>query len=255
MTRKIFIGLSIVTVLVAGGYFMSYSTPDEVSEPVPAFSVEPIEHASFVLTIAGMNIFNDPVGDPQQYAGFDAPDIIFISHTHPDHYNVDTLAGVVAASTTIIAPQAVVDELPAFLANKTVVMENGDSHSIGGVTFEAVPMYNLPAEGEDSPHVIGRGNGYLLEAEGTRMYIAGDTEDTPEMRALKDIDVAFIPMNLPYTMDVASAAEAVLAFNPDIVYPYHYREPDGFADVSEFDRLVTQGNPEIEVRLLDWYTQ
>jgi L-ascorbate metabolism protein UlaG (beta-lactamase superfamily) len=121
--------------------------------------------------------------------------------------------------------------------------------------IEALPMYNLPLEGENYRHVKGVGNGYVLESEGTRIYIAGDTEDTPEMRALKNIDVAFIPMNLPYTMDVATAAAGVLAFNPDIVYPYHYRGADGLADVSEFERLVVQSNPNIQVRLLDWYTQ
>jgi L-ascorbate metabolism protein UlaG (beta-lactamase superfamily) len=134
-------------------------------------------------------------------------------------------------------------------------MANGDSHTIGTLMFEAVPMYNLPMEGEDYRHVKGAGNGYLLESAGTRIYIAGDTEDIPEMRALEDIDVAFIPMNLPFTMDVATAAAGVLAFNPDIVYPYHYRGSDGLADVREFERLVTLGNPDIQVRLLDWYAK
>jgi L-ascorbate metabolism protein UlaG (beta-lactamase superfamily) len=255
MTKKIFIGLSVLTVLFVGWYFVSSPPKAEVSERTPAFLVAPVEHASFGLTFAELNIFNDPVGDGQLYAGLGTPDIIFISDIHGDHYDVDTLAAVVAASTTIIAPQVVFDELPAFLKDKTIIMASGDSHTIGSLMIEALPMYNLPLEGENYRHVKGVGNGYVLESEGTRIYIAGDTEDTPEMRALKNIDVAFIPMNLPYTMDVATAAAGVLAFNPDIVYPYHYRGADGLADVSEFERLVVQSNPNIQVRLLDWYTQ
>lgn len=255
MTKKIFIGLSVLTVLLVGGFLVSSSSRDVVSEPTPAFLVAPVQHASFGLTFAELNILNDPVGELQLYAGLGMPDVIFISDIHSDHFDVDTLAGVVTASTTIIAPQVVFDELPAFLQDKTIVMANGDSHTIGTLMFEAVPMYNLPMEGEDYRHVQGVGNGYILESAGTRIYIAGDTEDTPEMRALEDIDVAFIPMNLPFTMDVATAAAGVLAFNPDIVYPYHYRGSDGLADVREFERLVTLGNPDIQVRLLDWYTE
>jgi L-ascorbate metabolism protein UlaG (beta-lactamase superfamily) len=255
MTKKIFIGLSVLTVFVVGGFLTSYSPDEVVSEPTAVFLVAPVEHASFGLTFAGMNILNDPVGDPQLYAGLGIPEVIFISDIHADHYDVDTLAEVVAASTTIIAPQVVFDELPAFLKDKTVVMANGDSHTIGPLNFEAMAMYNLPMEGENYRHVKGVGNGYLLESEGTRIYIAGDTVDTPEMRALEDIDVAFIPMNLPYTMDVETAAKGVLAFNPDVVYPYHYRGSDGLADLNEFERLVALGNPEIVIRTLDWYTQ
>jgi L-ascorbate metabolism protein UlaG (beta-lactamase superfamily) len=255
MTKKIFIVLSVITVLVIGVFIASYSPSEIVSEAVPAFSVSPVEHASFGLNFAGLNILNDPVGDSADYAGFGIPDIVFISDIHPDHFDVDTLAGVVAASTTIIAPQVVYDEMPAFLADKTVVMFNGDSHTVQGLMFEAVAMYNLPMEGEDYRHVKGRGNGYLLESEGTRIYIAGDTEGTPEMLALEDIDVAFIPMNIPYTMDVVSAADAVLALAPDVVYPYHYRGVEGLSDVSEFERLVNEGNLDIEVRLLNWYSE
>lgn len=255
MTKKIFIALVVLTALLATGYLLSDTSDVEVSDPTPAFSVAPVEHASFGLTFAGMNIFNDPVGEPERYAGLGIPEIIFISHAHGDHFDVDTLAAVVAASTTIIAPQVVYDELPVFLADKTIVMANGDSHTIGSLSFEAMPMYNLPTEEEDQYHDKGVGNGYLLESAGTRIYLAGDTEDTPEMRALEDIDVAFIPMNLPYTMDVTTAAAGVLAFNPDIVYPYHYRGTDGLSDVREFERLVMVGNPETEVRLLDWYTK
>jgi L-ascorbate metabolism protein UlaG (beta-lactamase superfamily) len=255
MTKFIFIGLSALTVLLAGSFLISSSSEAVVSEPTPAFLVAPVQHASFGLTFAELSILNDPVGDTQLYAGLGPPDVIFISDIHSDHYDIDTLVGVVVASTTIIAPQVVFDALPAFLKAKTIVMDNGDLHTIGQLTLEAMPMYNLPMEGEDYRHVKGVGNGYLLESAGTRIYIAGDTEDIHKMRVLEDIDVAFIPMNLPFTMDVITAAAGVLAFNPEIVYPYHYRGSTGLADVGEFERLVAEGNPDIQVRLLDWYAK
>jgi len=255
MNKKIFIALSSITVVVLGLYLISYFSDDTVSDATPAFAVAPVEHASFGLTFAGLNILNDPVGNPEDYAGFGTPDVIFVSDIHSDHFDVDTLAGVVAASTTLIAPQVVFEALPEFLKDQTIVMANGDAHTVGELMIEAMPMYNLPLEGEDYRHVKGQGNGYLLEFAATRMYIAGDTEDIPEMRALENIDVAFIPMNLPYTMDIEAAAAGVLAFSPDIVYPYHYRGTDGLADVSEFQRLVMTANSEIEIRLIDWYSQ
>ena len=113
-------------------------------------------------------------------------------------------------------------------------------------------MYNLP-ESPSSMHTKGRGNGYLIEAGNKRIYISGDTEDIPEMRNLKNIDVAFVCMNLPYTMDIKQAAGAVLAFKPKIVYPYHYRGKDGLSDVQEFKRMVISANKMIDVRLLKWY--
>jgi len=255
MIKNIFIALSVVTVVVLLVFVFSYSADEPEAVPGVEFAVSAVEHSSFGLLFAGASILNDPVGDPQAYAGMGIPDIVFISDIHPDHFDVDTLAEVVGASTTIIAPSVVFDELPAFLKDKTVVMANGDSHTVAGVMFEAVPMYNLPSESDTVYHEKGRGNGYVLESDGTRIYIAGDTADTPEMRALQNIDVAFVPMNLPYTMDAATAASAVLEFAPTIVYPYHYRGEDGLSDVLLFEELVQQGNSDIEVRQLDWYTQ
>jgi L-ascorbate metabolism protein UlaG (beta-lactamase superfamily) len=119
------------------------------------------------------------------------------------------------------------------------------------VTVEAVPMYNLDPQ-KQKFHPKGRGNGYLLTLGGKRVYIAGDTEDIPEMRALENIDIAFVCMNLPYTMNVAAAADAVLDFQPKIVFPYHYRGTDGMSDLGEFRSLVA-AEPDIEVRVLAWY--
>ena len=142
--------------------------------------------------------------------------------------------------------------MPDSLQNKTNVISNGQMIEDFEMVIEAIPMYNLRPEALKF-HEKGRGNGYVLERNGKRIYISGDTEDIPEMRNLKNIDIAFVCMNLPYTMTVEKAAEAVLAFKPKTVYPYHFRGTDGMSDVSKFKSLVETGNPEIKVTQLDWY--
>lgn len=168
--------------------------------------------------------------------------------------DAETLEALKLENIAIIAPQAVKDELPDALASKITVMNNGDMKDQNGISIEAIPMYNLREEARQF-HPKGRGNGYLLEKDGQRLYIAGDTEDIPEMRNLKDIDIALVPMNLPYTMTVEKAAEAVIEFGPDQVYPYHFRGKDGKADVQKFKQLVNEGNSEVEVILANWYPE
>lgn len=214
--------------------------------------VNPVSHASFVLRLEETIIYNDPVGEIQLYESYEKPDLVLLSDIHEDHLDITTLVGVVGEDTVIVASNAVTEKLPLELQEKTVSMNNGDFHQVDGISIEAIPMYNLPPS-EDAYHIKGRGNGYVLGSEETRVYIAGDTSDIPEMRALEDIDLAFIPMNLPYTMDVDVAADAVLDFAPSVVYPYHYRDTDGLSDIAEFARLVGVGNTEIEVKILDWY--
>lgn len=206
--------------------------------------IHPVKHASFVMQWNGKTIYVDPVGGAEPYAGLPRPDIIFITDIHPDHLNADTLSSM--EGSPVVAPPAVLEQAPDNIKPMiTTVMKNGDTASWEGIGIEATPMYNL-TEGRLQYHEKGRGNGYLLTLGDERVYIAGDTEAIPEMLALKDIDVAFIPMNLPYTMTVEQAAEAVRTFKPAIVYPYHYRG----SDVEEFKRLVGDAS---EVRLLEWY--
>ena len=132
------------------------------------------------------------------------------------------------------------------------MVNNGGSHEEMGIQIQAIPMYNLP-ESPDEKHVKGRGNGYVLTMGDKRIYISGDTEDIPEMRALKDIDIAFVCMNLPYTMDINQAASAVLEFEPSVIYPYHYRGRPDISDTEAFKALVDAGSKDIEVRLRNWY--
>ena len=229
--------------------------PQTISAKKGDITVTPILHASMVLQWHGETIFVDPYGGADLYASFGAPDLVLITDIHGDHLNQETLGGLDLSKAELIAPPAVIDQLGDVKFHKTHSLANGAATKWPSIQVEAVPMYNLP-ETDDSRHPKGRGNGYVLSMGGKRLYISGDTEDIPEMRQLKDIDVAFVCMNLPYTMDVEQAADAVLEFKPDIVYPFHYRGGGGkFSDVEEFKRLVNQGNAGIEVRLVGWYPE
>jgi L-ascorbate metabolism protein UlaG (beta-lactamase superfamily) len=232
------------------------SASDEQSDIV----ITPIGHATMVLEWNGATIYTDPVGGAEAFEGQPEPDIILITDIHGDHLSVDTLEVVVGPTTVLVVPQAVAELLPAVpgasvepLASRVVVLNNGESAPQLDFTVTAIPMYNLPGSAEEERHTKGRGNGYLIEYDGTRVYIAGDTAATPEMRNLQDIDIAFVPMNLPFTMGVEEAADAVLDFKPTTVYPYHYRGQDGLADIGKFKELVNAGDSDITVVLLDWY--
>jgi L-ascorbate metabolism protein UlaG (beta-lactamase superfamily) len=171
-------------------------------------------------------------------------DLILITDIHPDHMDPASVSAISKAETEILAPPAVVATVAA-----AKPIANGETKTWGGWTIEAIPAYNLnrgPAPGKLF-HDKGRGNGYVLTYGGKRFYFSGDTEGVPEVRALKNIDVAFVCMNLPYTMPPEEAADAVKAFHPKIVIPYHYRG----SELEVFKKgLAGTG---IEVRLLDWY--
>lgn len=220
---------------------------------IPDIHIDPIEHATAVITWGDTVFYLDPLGGAEAFAGKPAPHIVLVTDIHGDHLSADTLVSVIGEATLIV-PQAVKDELPDELAGRAQVLGNGERIEARGFTIEAVPMYNLPDADNSNFHTKGRGNGYVIETKGAeRLYIAGDTAGTPEMRAMRDIDVALVPMNLPYTMSVEEAADAVLAFKPKTVIPYHYRGPGGLADVARFKELLAAGNPDIEVQLLNWY--
>ncbi|MDX1314684.1 MAG: MBL fold metallo-hydrolase, partial [Eudoraea sp.] len=192
------------------------------------------------------------VGGADKFKAYPKPDLILITDYHGDHLNVETLEALNTEKAKIIVPQAVADELPEAFTPQVDVLNNGDSKERFGISVEAIPMYNLREEAKKF-HVKGRGNGYVLSKDGMRLYFSGDTEDIPEMRALENIDKAFVCMNLPYTMTVESAANAVLEFKPKEVYPYHFRGNPDVSDVAKFKDIVTKGNPEIKVVQLDWY--
>jgi len=205
--------------------------------------ITPVYHAAMVIEAGGKVIVVDPA-KPAVFTGLPQADLILLTDIHGDHMDADLIKTVSKAGTEIIAPPAVVKTITT-----ASPLSNGEKKTWGAWTIEAVPMYNLtrgPAAGKFY-HDKGRGDGYILTYGGTRIYISGDTENIPEMRALKNIDVAFICMNLPYTMTPDEAADAVKAFHPKVAIPYHYSG----SDLTVFQKdLAGTG---IEVRLLEWY--
>ncbi len=226
--------------------------PSAMNATEDDFTISPITHATVVINWGDKIFYLDPVGGSEEFTGYADPDYILITDIHGDHLNVNTVSGIKTKTTRIIAPQAVVDKMPDSLKTAVTVVKNGASVEIDGFEINAIPMYNLREEALKF-HTKGRGNGYVIEKNGKRVYISGDTEDIPEMRNLENIDVAFICMNLPYTMPVDSAASAVIEFKPRKVYPYHYRGTDGLSDVAQFKSLVNASAPSVEVIQLDWY--
>lgn len=225
---------------------------DRIATAQGPLTVQPITHGSVVLSWHGKTIYVDPYGGAAAYAGLAAPDVVLITDIHGDHLDPKTLAGLALSKALLVVPQAVADQLPAQYRAQVRVLRNGQRLDTLGLGVSAVPMYNLP-EAPDARHPKGRGNGYVLQLGGKNVYLSGDTEDVAEMRALQGIDVAFVCMNLPYTMDVQQAAQGVLAFKPGIVYPYHYRGENGLSDVAAFKKTVNAANKAIDVRLRDWY--
>ena len=205
--------------------------------------ITPIYHAAAMIEAGGDRIYIDPA-KPADIRGLPPGDLILITDIHGDHMDADDIKALSKDGTVIIAPAAVQATITA-----AKVLANGDSTTWHKWKITAVPMYNIKHVQPNGIafHTKGRGDGYVLSYGGKNFYFAGDTEGTPEMAALKNIDVAFIPMNLPYTMTPDEAAAAVKTFKPKIVYPYHYAGQD--TTVFQKD-LAGSG---IEVRLMDWY--
>lgn len=202
-----------------------------------------IGHGTLMFSFAGKIIHVDPVSSMADYTRLPKADLVLITHDHGDHLDAKAIAAVSAEHTVVIAAPGCAKALP-----KAAIMANGESRSAAGFTIEAVPAYNivqLRADGNPY-HPKGQGNGYIIHFADKRVYVAGDTESTPEMKALKQIDIAFLPMNLPFTMTPEMVAEAARAFRPALLYPYHY----GNTDPSILVRLL-KDEKGIEVRIRD----
>jgi L-ascorbate metabolism protein UlaG (beta-lactamase superfamily) len=243
------IKLCLTTLLLMSGMLPAAEplTGDSVATKEGNLIIHPINHATLALGWKSLTIYADPIGGAARFASLPRPDLILLTHEHGDHLDAGTLKAVAGEKTVLVAPAAVAEQLPAELRQRTIVLTNGETKLLQGISIEAVPMYNTtPAHA--SFHPKGHGNGYVLTFADKRVYLSGDTEDIQEMRALKNIDVAFLCINQPYTMTVEQAAGAVREFRPKIVYPYHSRG----SDLNKFKKLV--GNDiGVEVRLRDWY--
>jgi L-ascorbate metabolism protein UlaG (beta-lactamase superfamily) len=247
--KFLFRPVAVVLLALAGG-LIAPCRAAQSARPVQTFDtsagpvkITPLYHASMMIEAGGSVIYVDPA-KPAGIAGLPQADLILITDIHGDHMDPADVTALSKASTTVMAPAAV-----AKTVTNATVIANGESKQWNDWTIEAIPMYNIvrgPAAGQ-LYHTKGRGNGYVLTYGGKRFYISGDTEGIPEMRHLKNIDVAFVCMNLPYTMPPEEAAEAVKAFHPKIAIPYHYRN----SDLTVFQKELAGSG--IEVRILDWY--
>jgi len=203
-----------------------------------------LRHATLMLEWKGKVIHVDPVGESVDYSALPKADLILITHSHSDHLDPAAIEQVKTGRTEVILTDKGLEKTAG------TVLKNGESRTVQGIPIEAVPAYNLVhMRSANVPfHPKGEGNGYILTLGNVRVYVAGDTENTPEMKALKNIDVAFLPMNLPYTMTPEMVADAVKAFRPRIVYPYHYSgtDPQKLVD-------LLKDVPGVEVRVRKIY--
>ncbi len=200
-----------------------------------------IGHGSIMLSFNNRIIHVDPFSKLADYSKLPKADLILITHDHQDHLDPAAIDRIKTANTKIILTEKCAEKVSG-----GIVMRNGDVQTVMGIKIEAVPAYNIIHKRDNGQpfHPKGQGNGYVLTFGDKRLYIAGDTENTPEMKALKNIDVAFLPMNLPYTMTPEMVADAAAAFRPKILYPYHYSDTDPSRIIA-----LLGGEKDIDVRI------
>ncbi len=200
-----------------------------------------IGHGTLMFTFGGHVIHVDPVSSAVDYATLPRANLILVTHEHGDHLDVKAIRTLSTPSTVVLASPSCAKALPA-----ATIISNGETRTVAGLKIEAVPAYNLVHKRPDGApfHPKGSGNGYIITFGDKRVYVAGDTENIPEMQALTGIDVAFLPMNLPYTMTPEMVAEAAKVVRPKILYPYHY----GNTDPTNLVNLL-KGEKGIEVRI------
>jgi len=231
------LGLGFAGLAVALGKSEQDTIPTSQGNLVLTF----LGHASLVMEIGGKVIHVDPFGQTADYGRLPKADLVLVTHEHFDHMDPRALAAIRGPKTEVVAAKSCAGKI-----KDAVILGNGESTTALGLKIEAVAAYNIVNRRPDGPpyHPRGEGNGYVVTVGDKRIYIAGDTENTPEMKALKNIDVAFLPMNLPYTMSPEMVADAAKAFRPAVLYPYHFGE----TDTSRLVKLL-QGEKGIEVRI------
>lgn len=233
----------------------SESKPAAVSDAnaaKPAFEVDVVKtnagdlkitsigHGTLMFEFAGKVIHIDPVTREADYTKLPKADIILITHEHGDHLDAKAIELLKKESTMLILTQTCAQKIKG-----DIVMKNGDANSVAGIKIEAVPAYNLDPATRFHPK--GQGNGYVFAFGDKRVYVAGDTELIPEMKELKDIYIAFLPMNVPYTMSPEKVAEAAKLIKTKILYPYHF----GQTDTKNIVELLKDSGIEVRIRKLD----
>lgn len=212
---------------------------DTIKTDAGSLEITFVGHGTLMLSFDGKTIHVDPWSTLADYSQMPKADIILITHQHRDHLDTKTVEQIRTENTSVVLTQTCADQV-----DDGIVMNNGDTKTVAGVKIEAVPAYNIVGmRSEGVPyHPKGEGNGYVISLGDKKVYIAGDTENIPEMNELENIDIAFLPMNLPYTMTPEMVADAAKTFKPKRLYPYHY----GSTDTSEIVELLKDVN-EIEV--------
>ncbi len=243
MSKIQILALALVCGLTLTGFAEAGFEEDVIPTSAGDLSITFIGHGTLMFTFNGKTIHVDPVSQEADYTKMPQADLILVTHEHGDHLDAEVI-GILRNENTSI----VLSGKCAEVVQGGIVMENGDVRSVGGLTIAAVPAYNIVHKRDNGQpyHPQGEGNGYVITFGDKRVYVAGDTENTPEMKALKGIDIAFLPMNLPYTMTPEMVADAAKAFRPKILYPYHY----GNTDTARLVELL-QGEEGIEVRIRD----
>lgn len=242
--------LIITCLLTASSVFAQLNNnPDTFETENGDLKVHPILHGTVIFEWNDVDVYVDPWGSADLYEGKSEPELILITHPHGDHLSNETLAALNTENATFIVPQVVAEQMPEKYSDQIIILKNGETYTQNGIKIEAIPMYNLPNEG--ARHTKNWGNGYVITMAGQRLYVSGDTEDIPEMRQLENIDIAFVCMNLPYTMDIYQAASGVLDFEPKVMYPYHHRGQD----IERFKEVVDWEGKDIDVRLKNWYPE
>ena len=200
-----------------------------------------VGHGTLMFALEGIIVHVDPTEREADYSNMPKGDLILITHDHGDHLDPKAIQAVRKETTVILAPEACASDVRGVR-----LIGNGDVHTTHGLKIRAVPAYNIVHKRPSGEpyHPRGKGNGYVVTFGDKRVYVAGDTENVTEIKALKDIDVAFLPMNLPYTMTPEMVADAARAIRPKVLYPYHY----GSTDTAELVRLLA-AEKDIEVRI------
>ncbi len=238
---KRFTAILILTVIPVCLVSQKQYEQDVISTAEGDLEITFIGHGTLMFKYQGKVIHVDPVPQYGDYSTLPGADIILVTHGHGDHFDPATINKLRSDETVVVVSGDLAGKL-----DQAIVMRNGDTKEIEGLQVEAIPAYNIVhMRSADQPyHPRGDGNGYVISFGDTRMYVAGDTENTPEMKSLQNIDIAFLPMNLPYTMTPEMVADAAAAFRPDILYPYHYGDTDPEALVA-----LLKDQEEIEVRI------
>ena len=245
------LGIVVAAGLIVAGVSMGQGQPaeqgekrfemDTIATKTGELKITFIGHGTLMFDDGGKVVHVDPWTRLADYAKLPKADLVLITHEHQDHLDLKAVNAVRGENTKVVLTKACADKVAG-----GIVMKNGDVQTVQGLKIEAVPAYNIVQKRPDGQpfHPKGVGNGYIVTFGETRVYVAGDTENTPEMKKLEEITIAFLPMNLPYTMTPAMVADAAKAFKPKILYPYHYGE----TDPNELVNLL-KDSKDIEVRV------